>query len=112
MAFQPGIFQIKFGKDALKEIYEAAEVFFCNVEEARTILGNDEHDVKRLMEEMRKLGPKITVVTDGVKGAYAYDGQDAWFMPPYPDPLPPYERTGAGDAFPPLLSPDWLWANQ
>ena len=99
MAFQPGIFQIKFGKDALKEIYEAAEVFFCNVEEARTILGNDEHDVKKLMEEMRKLGPKITVVTDGVKGAYAYDGQDAWFMPPYPDPLPPYERTGAGDAF-------------
>ena len=42
---------------------------------------------------------KIVVITDGTKGAYAYDGQDAWFMPPYPDPLPPYERTGAGDAF-------------
>ena len=99
MAFQPGIFQIKFGKESLKAIYEVTEVFFCNMEEARTILENDEHDVKRLMEEMRKLGPKITVITDGIKGAYAYDGQDAWFMPPYPDPLPPYERTGAGDAF-------------
>ena len=22
-----------------------------------------------------------------------------WFIKPYPDPKPPYERTGAGDAF-------------
>jgi sugar/nucleoside kinase (ribokinase family) len=22
-----------------------------------------------------------------------------WFMPTYPDPKPPFERTGAGDAF-------------
>jgi len=22
-----------------------------------------------------------------------------WFQPPYPDPKPPFERTGAGDAF-------------
>ena len=97
MAFQPGIFQIKFGKDALKEIYEAAEVFFCNVEEARTILGNDEHDVKKLMEEMRKLGPKIIVITDGINGAYARDGENYYFMPVYPHQ--PFERTGAGDAF-------------
>ena len=97
MAFQPGIFQIKFGKDALKEIYEATEVFFCNVEEARTILGNDEHDVKKLMEEMRKLGPKIVVITDGINGAYAHNGENYYFMPVYPHQ--PFERTGAGDAF-------------
>jgi ribokinase len=28
-----------------------------------------------------------------------YDGNDTWYMPPYPDIQPPYERTGAGDAF-------------
>ena len=39
------------------------------------------------------------VITDGTKGAYAYNGEEAWFMPPYPDPKPPFERTGAGDAF-------------
>jgi sugar/nucleoside kinase (ribokinase family) len=39
------------------------------------------------------------VITDGTKGAYAFDGKSFWFMPPYPDPKPPYERTGAGDAF-------------
>ena len=39
------------------------------------------------------------MITDGVRGAYASDGVTIWFMPPYPDPKPPYERTGAGDAF-------------
>ena len=39
------------------------------------------------------------VITDGPKGAYFAEGEQAWFMPPYPDPQPPYERTGAGDAF-------------
>jgi len=52
-----------------------------------------------LMKMISYLGPKIVVVTDGVKGAYAYNGDEAWFMPPYPDPKPPFERTGAGDAF-------------
>ena len=45
------------------------------------------------------LGPKIVVITDGPQGAYASDGRHAWFMPAYPDPKPPFERTGAGDAF-------------
>ena len=50
---------------------------------------------------MSDLGPKIVVVTDGPKGAYAYDSKDGsvWRVPMYPDPKPPLERTGAGDAF-------------
>ena len=99
VAFQPGTFQMKFGHDKLREIYEIAKIFFCNVSEAQRILQTQEHDPVKLMEMMRKLGPKIVVITDGPKGAYAYDGKEAWFMPPYPDPKPPYERTGAGDAF-------------
>ena len=53
------------------------------------------------MKKLAALGPKIVVVTDGPKGSYAYDSEKgtAWFMPPYPDPKEPYERTGAGDAF-------------
>lgn len=45
------------------------------------------------------LGPKIVVITDGPKGAYPFKQKEIWFMPPYPDPKPPFERTGAGDAF-------------
>ena len=48
---------------------------------------------------MYELGPKIVVLTDGIRGSYAYDGMEFLFMPIYPDPKPPYERTGAGDAF-------------
>ena len=75
-----------------------SEVFFCNYEEAQRILGNKETDVKKQMESLSALGPKIVVVTDGYKGAYARDVDGTcWFMPIYPHE--PKERTGAGDAF-------------
>lgn len=99
LAFQPGTFQIKMGKDALRWIYERSEVFIGNKEEAQRILGADEPDVRKLLTMMHSLGPKIVVITDGPKGAYAFDGNNALFMPAYPDSKPPYERTGAGDAF-------------
>ena len=101
LAFQPGTFQMTLGIDALAGIYRHSTIFFCNVEEAKRILNTEESDVKKLMEMLSSLGPKTVVVTDGPSGSYAYDKQSgkAWFMPPYPDPKEPYERTGAGDAF-------------
>ena len=99
LAFQPGTYQIKFGKKKLSGIYKRTEIFISNKEEAQRILENNETDAKKLMRGINDLGPKVVVVTDGPAGAYAYDGVEAWFMPPYPDPKPPYERTGAGDAF-------------
>ncbi len=99
LAFQPGTFQMKFGVDALKKIYERTEIFFCNVEEAQRILKVETKDIHTLLDGIKKLGPKIAVITDGPKGAYvSYESKNI-FMPPYPDPKPPYERTGAGDAF-------------
>jgi ribokinase len=101
LAFQPGTFQISLGLDALVGIYRHSTIFFCNVEEAKRILGSDESEIKKTMSMLSHLGPKTVVVTDGPNGAYAYDKLTgkAWFMPPYPDPKEPYERTGAGDAF-------------
>lgn len=51
------------------------------------------------MQMLHAKGPKIVSVSDGPKGAYASDGTNMWSMRTYPDPKPPYERTGAGDAF-------------
>lgn len=99
LAFQPGTYQIKFGKDELSYFYGRADVVFVNKDEAQRILEISESDIKILLEEMRKLGPKVVVITDGPKGAYSYDGEEMLFMRAYPDPKPPYERTGAGDAF-------------
>jgi len=109
LAFQPGTYQMRFGKEKLAEFYRRAEVFFCNKEESQRILKTTEEDIKKLLQMMADEGPKIVVITDGKKGAYAYgspstsSGQNSqsefWFMPPYPDPKSPLERTGAGDAF-------------
>lgn len=99
LSFQPGGFQIRLGVEALKDLYAHTEVFFCNVEEARQILKDQTSEPKDLAKNISTLGPKIVVITDGPKGAYVYDGMDSWFMPIYPDPVPPYERTGAGDSF-------------
>lgn len=100
VAFQPGTFQMKLGTEKLKGLYKRTEAFFCNVEEAKRILGIiEDMPVAELMKRLAALGPKIVVVTDGPKGAFCFDGTESWFMPPYPDEKPPYERTGAGDAF-------------
>jgi ribokinase len=100
-AFSPGKWEIKLGSEKLARLYTRADVFFCNKEEAEKILGKpDGSDIKELLQGIRALGPKIVVITDGPRGAYAYDTENKfWQMPIYPDPKPPYERTGAGDAF-------------
>jgi len=103
LAFQPGTFQIKFGYEQLTGLYQRSTVLLCNLNEAQKILKLKQTEPKILLEKMHELGPRIVVITDGPRGAYAYDGASSpageWFMPPYPDPKPPLERTGAGDAF-------------
>jgi ribokinase len=99
LAFQPGTFQMEAGTDRLKRVYQRSEVLILNREEAVTVGGGNHEDVHDLIDKLHALGPKIVVVTDGPDGAYASDGQEYWKMPLYPDIAPPYERTGAGDAF-------------
>lgn len=99
LAFQPGTFQMEAGAARLKRIYQRSEVLILNREEAVTVGGGNHEDIHDLINKLHALGPKIVVVTDGPKGAYASDGQNCFRMPLYPDPAPPVDRTGAGDAF-------------
>ncbi len=99
LAFQPGTFQINMGTKRLKDLYERTEVLAINREEAVLITNGDYKDIHGLFDKLHALGPKIVVISDGPDGAYASDGQKRLQMPIYPDPSPPYERTGAGDAF-------------
>lgn len=98
LAFQPGTFQISMGKEKLAALYAVTELVACNKEEAERILGLGETDIKELLEKMRTLGPKIALITDGPNGAYSYDGTEMLKVGMYPDPKPPVDRTGAGDA--------------
>ncbi|MDO8555516.1 MAG: carbohydrate kinase family protein [bacterium] len=99
VAFQPGTFQMKFGKEKLAGIYKRADLFFCNKEEAQRILETKEEDIKNLIAGIHALGSKIVSITNGPNGAYASDAKNIWFLPIYPDPKPPINRTGAGDAY-------------
>ncbi|MBI2592143.1 carbohydrate kinase family protein [Candidatus Saccharibacteria bacterium] len=99
LAFQPGTFQIEAGVKRLRKLYERSELLAVNREEATVISGGDRHDIHDLLDRLHDLGPKIVVISDGHAGAYASDGVNRYKMPIYPDPKPPFERTGAGDAF-------------
>ena len=101
MAFQPGTFQMKLGYEALKAVYKRSDIFFCNKEEAERILGlSAGEDIKSLLQKVKALGPKVVVITDDTRGAYTIsEGGEMLHCPRYPDPRPPYEITGAGDAF-------------
>ncbi|MEO8862729.1 MAG: carbohydrate kinase family protein [Candidatus Saccharimonadales bacterium] len=99
MAFQPGTFQLEAGAEKLANLYARTEVLILNREEAVMVSGGNYDDLHGLMDALHALGPKTVVITDGPDGAYASDGKSRLQMPPYPDPAPPYERTGAGDAF-------------
>ncbi|HUQ30298.1 MAG TPA: carbohydrate kinase family protein [Candidatus Paceibacterota bacterium] len=98
IAFQPGTFQISMGKEKLAPLYARTDFLAVNKEEAERILGRGKEDIKTLLGDLAALGPKQVLITDGPKGAYAYDGTDMFMVPMYPDPKPPFERTGAGDA--------------
>lgn len=100
LAFQPGTFQMKLGHEKLSRIYKRADLFFANKEEYQRILGTDERDEKKLLDMMHELGVTTPILTDGREGAYAREESgEVTHVPMFPDPAPPKERTGAGDAF-------------
>lgn len=97
--FNPGL-EIGLGREKLEAVYAASYMCCCNKEEAARILGLDSaHDIKKLLLGMAAIGPKVVLISDGLNGAYGYDGINMYRIPLYPDVRGPYERTGAGDAF-------------
>lgn len=97
--FQPGTFQMEMGAERLKRLYRRTDLFVVNKEEAERILKVPESPVQELAEKLHALGPKIVIVTNGRDGAYALQDGTFTHVAMFPDPRPPVERTGAGDAF-------------
>lgn len=99
LAFQPGTFHFKWGVDKLRDIYKRSHIVIMNREEAMDVTGKPHDSLRDLVNGLHELGPQIVVITDGPNGSYAsYDGRLVT-IPNYPDPAPPLDRTGAGDAF-------------
>lgn len=99
LAFQPGTSHFAWGAEKLREIYRRSHIVIMNREEAVDVTGASYDSLRGIAEAFHEMGPEIVVITDGPNGSYAsYDGKLVT-IPNYPDPAPPYDRTGAGDAF-------------
>jgi ribokinase len=90
IAFNPSSYIIK--KLNLKPILRFCEILVLNKEEARMFVKKGD-----LLMGLRKLGPKIVVVTDRDKMIYAHDGKKKYLLKPHKIKI--IDRTGAGDAF-------------
>lgn len=96
---QPGTVHFEWGVEKIAALYKRSNIVILNREEAALVTGFSTESIPALMDAFHQLGPEIVVITDGPNGAYASDGPRTLQIPNYPDPQPPYDRTGAGDAF-------------
>lgn len=99
LALQPGTFHFKWGAKKLAKLYRRAEIVVMNREEAVDVTGKPYDVVRQLADGLHALGPQYVVITDGPNGSYASHDGKLVTIPNYPDPAPPLDRTGAGDAF-------------
>lgn len=99
MGFNPGSWQLRAPIEDIKDILSKTYIIFVNREEAEKLTGVSSADGKEkdLLQALSKLGPKISVITDGANGAFAFDGQKFLRAPILPVDV--IQRTGAGDAF-------------
>jgi ribokinase len=104
LAYNPKQSQIHEDVKKIVEIIAGTEVLFLNKDETLEILlqaGNfskeNLEDENFLVQELKKLGAGVVVMTDGVRGAWASDGGEVFFAPGRK--VNAVDSTGAGDAF-------------
>jgi len=96
IAFNPSLYLAQKGVKSLKELIEGITVLICNREEANALIGTKDLSVDLLHKKLQ-LYSQYTVITEGAKGASAYDGEKIFTVRPPRAKV--VETTGAGDAF-------------
>lgn len=97
VAFNPGTYHVRAGLKGIKNILKVTHVLFLNKNEAEHFVGDGL--LEDLHLKLQKLGPKLTVITEGSKGASAHDGQELIQVPSYDLDKKVVDKTGAGDSF-------------
>ena len=95
--FNPSTYLAKKGKLALRPILNATTILVLNKEEAKLLLKTKKNYIPYLLQELRRLGPKVVVVTEGNKGVAVFDGTNIYSMKAYDVKV--MSTAGAGDAF-------------
>lgn len=105
LAFNPGTHQLEHGKESFQDVLPITDILFINREEGEKIAydheyspGDERTSIEELLHDLRKLGPKIISITDGVDGSYTIDAKEnitkQGIMPSHVR-----EKTGVGDAY-------------
>jgi ribokinase len=95
IAFNPSRYLIK--RLDLKPILKFCDVLVFNKQEAELMRKKYKVREKDLLRAIHSLGPKIVVITNKDKRAWAFDGEKKASILPHK--IKVVERTGAGDAF-------------
>jgi sugar/nucleoside kinase (ribokinase family) len=103
LAWNPGARQFKTGLKNLAKFLKVTDVLLVNRDEALELVLSVTGASKKidqpeiLLKILKKYGPRIVVITDGAKGAYAFDGQSIYHAKTLN--FRPVDTTGVGDAF-------------
>ena len=112
ICFNAGTTSIKKGKEHLKGILDSAHIVVMNKEEASMATGIEvrpdtktekfshdviHRDIKAMLQALKIKDYQVIVITDGNKGAYAYEGKNFYYCPIFPSEV--VSTLGAGDAF-------------
>lgn len=105
IAYNPGQKNIKTGLECVIGAMSKSEVFLVNKDEAIEIVSGLEKDIiqelleneEYLIRALHVVGASIVVITDGERGAWAYDGEAVLHVDAIMQKA--VDSTGAGDAF-------------
>lgn len=112
VCFNAGTTSLKRGFDYIKKIIDTAKIVVMNKEEASMCTkievrpdnreekfsdGVIHPDIQEMLKKLNIGDEKITVITDGINGAYAYDGKTFYQCDNFPAHV--VSTLGAGDSF-------------
>lgn len=101
IAFNPSGYQIENNAKELAQILKDVEILFINRDEAieliKKINGVVKDEIKSLLNDIKELGAKVVIITDGEKGAYATNGKENFYLKA--EVIEKSDTVGAGDAF-------------
>jgi len=104
LAFNPGQKNIKKNPQKVIAVASQSQILIINKDEAIEIMASVSqssdsklNDEKFLIKKAREIGTKMVVITDGIRGAWGFDGKEILHV----DALvrKAVDTTGAGDAF-------------
>lgn len=100
LIYNPGPYELSFGVKKFSKLLSLCKLLIVNKEEAKQVLqlkNGEKADIKKILNGLVELGPRMVIITDGKEGSYSFDGEEYWSL----DIFPAYviDMTGAGDAY-------------